>query len=212
VDGAAVGATVVLDVPATPAELLAFYQTELTARGWSATDTGPSGLQPSIQAVTQTFCQSERGPALSITISPQPPGPSDLRLNVDTLFPFQCANRPLPGAGAGLLPPLHPPTGLELLPSNPPQPIAGGKPALQATYAIARSTAPTATLERTFAQQLQLAGWTRRAGGAAGPVAWSTWSVPRSGDWQGLLLVLEGPSDGYRTIHVQVTTTAAPAP
>ena len=45
-------------------------------------------------------------------------------------------------------------------------------------------------LEAYFARQLDAAGWGRMTGSADDTFAWSSWLIPDSGEWRGVLLVL----------------------
>ncbi|MGH2588566.1 MAG: hypothetical protein ACRDJE_26890, partial [Dehalococcoidia bacterium] len=128
------GATVVIEASGTAASILAFYEQVLTAHGWSTAPFAgpgnpPGGLQPTLLPVSRAYCQSTRGPQMSVTVLPRAAGPSDVRMTLDTLFPYACQALQQPSE-ADLLPPLYTPPAVELLPSNPPQPITGGKPAL----------------------------------------------------------------------------------
>lgn len=206
------GATAIVDVPGTAAEILNAYDRELTARGWTEAPGGgpPGGLQPALVPLSRYYCQGAAGPSVSVTVTPRVTGLSDVRLNLDTLFAFQCGFAGGRPPGADLLPPLTAPAAIRLLPSNPPQPAAGGKPALASSDAIAETDMGVAELEGHFARQLASAGWALLDRGATGPVAWSTWSVPGAGEWLGVLFVLEGPGAGRRAIHVQVATASTP--
>lgn len=211
------GATVALDTAATAAELFGYYEGELIARGWqSAPIFGPAGaprgLQPTGVPISREYCRGPNGPQLSITLYPSAAGPSDLRLNYETLFTDTCGmlRGPPLAPGAEQLPPLTAPAGMELLPSSP-QPLpGGGKPALATSDAIAVTTMDVAALAEHFARQLEGAGWVRGAARLDGPLAWILWQVPGDGEWQGVLYVVEGPGTGQRTIHVRVATAAAP--
>ncbi|MBI2760974.1 MAG: hypothetical protein HYX51_06065 [Chloroflexi bacterium] len=206
------GATAILDVPGTAAEILNTADRALTARGWTEAPGGgpPGGLQPALVPIGRLYCESDAGPSLSVTVTPRVTGPSEVRLSLETLFAFQCGGFGGRPPGAELLPPLTAPAAIRLLPSNPLQPLAGGKPALSSSDAIAETDLGVAELEGHFAGQLASAGWTLLERGTAGPVAWSTWTVPGAGEWLGVLFVIEGPGAGRRAIHVQVATAAAP--
>lgn len=216
-EGRAAGATVALDTAATAAELFGFYDRELTARGWQPSPIfgpggAPGGLQPTGVPISREYCRGPSGPQFSITLHPSAAGPSELRLNLETLFTDSCnvLRGPLLAPGADQLPPLTAPAGMELLPSSP-QPLpGGGKPALATSDAIAVTTMDVAALVEHFARQLEGAGWVRGAARLDGPLAWILWRVPGEGDWQGVLYVVEGPGAGQRTIHVRVATAAAP--
>jgi hypothetical protein len=216
-EGRPVGATVALDTAASAAELFGYYETELSARGWQTTPMfgpggAPRGLQPTGVPIHREYCRGPNGPQLSLTLYPSASGPSDLRLNLDTLFTDSCRvlRGPPLAPGADQLPPLTAPANIELLPSNP-QPLpGGGKPALATSDAIAVTTMDVAALAEHFARQLESAGWVRDAARLDGPLAWMLWRVPGQGDWQGVLYVVEGPGSGQRTIHVRVATASAP--
>ena len=57
-------------------------------------------------------------------------------------------------------------------------------------------------LEAYFAKQLEAAGWGRMTGSADETFAWSSWLIPDSGEWRGILLVLAAPP-GVRQLSVQ---------
>jgi hypothetical protein len=57
-------------------------------------------------------------------------------------------------------------------------------------------------LEAYFAKQLELAGWGRMAGSADETFAWSSWLIPDSGEWRGVLLVLAA-FPGWRHVSVR---------
>ncbi|HEY3115825.1 MAG TPA: hypothetical protein VGK54_03710 [Chloroflexota bacterium] len=207
-----VGATALLDVPGSPAQLLAFYDEDLAAQGWTSAGSPPTGLQPTLVSVTQSYCRGDdpASPSVNVTLVPRLGGRYDVRFAEDTLFSVCGRFQQFPPGLFRLLPPLYPPTGVELMPSNPQQPLGGGKPALQTSQGILVSSMDIADVERHFGEQLQSAGWSRIDGGVAGPAAWSTWSIPVEGQWLGLFFVLDGPGPDQRTIQVQVATASAP--
>jgi hypothetical protein len=57
-------------------------------------------------------------------------------------------------------------------------------------------------LEAYFAKQLEAAGWGRLTGSADETFAWSSWLIPDSGEWRGVLLVLAA-FPGVRHLSVQ---------
>src|SRR5207302_2010115 len=106
---------------------------------------------------------------------------------------FQGTARP-----AQRLPALHAPDGLLLQSSG----SSYGGPRQQSD-AVATTPKTAAELEAFFAQQLAAAGWTRVAGGANTPLAFSTWKVPGDGDWQGVLIVIEMPAKDRRSLMLR---------
>jgi hypothetical protein len=203
----------------------AFYQQELTARGWQmlvqelhgapAGPGKPHGFQPTpmpaIEQLPPVFCQSPAGPWLSLGMFPLATGLTDVRLFVGRDAPGPCAAPP----HAGLLteqppeespiPPLSTPTGVQL------QGMGEGK-GQTGWFAetIADTTLEGTALEAHFAQQLQAAGWTWVAAGRVeGRLAWSLWTVPGGDDWEGLLLIRKMPGANRQMLRIEVT---APQP
>jgi hypothetical protein len=101
--------------------------------------------------------------------------------------------------GNDVLPPLHAPDGVTLQLTG-----GGGGPNRWTSEANAETDKTVAELEAHFARQLQAAGWTRAAGSRAGPMAWSTWKLPRDGDWMGLLFALESPGKNRKALYARV--------
>ena len=206
---------VVLDAPGTPDEIVAFYEGALTERGWTAArDQGPEpggfvperlgGFQPSSIPSIVFFCPGAAGGWLALVVTPAPGGLTDVRVHLETGFPGPCGG---PGGpmrlppGAELLPPLNAPPGVPVLPGG-----MGGGPGLWTAVAVALTGRSAAELEAHYARQLAAAGWTRLDGGVVGPLAWSTWTVPGAGEWQGFLAVREAPGPDRRVLHVEVVS------
>lgn len=205
---------VVYDVPGAVSDVLAAYERSLMAAGWTAPTAGrgfqPGGFLPSAGQTGITVCRGESGPFLSVTGIGRQGAPVDLRLRLETAGPGPCGGPPLPPPPPpppmDLLPPLRPPTGVQVQPSG-----GGGSPFLRSSDALAETTMSVGALEAHYAQQLLAAGWIRRAGQADGPLAWSLWTPPGEGDRTGLLTVQEGPGSGRRMLHLQVATDPAQA-
>jgi hypothetical protein len=212
------GVEIVLDVPQSPAAVLEFYQQAFTAQGLTAPSAGrgfrPGGFLPSIGVTSSAFiCRSDRGPFVELVALPREGQPTDVRLRVQP-FPGPCGATfgppgPPPLPPSDPVPPLEPPAGVTVLPGG-----GGGSPFLRSYDAVAVTSMSVGELEAHYARQLATAGWTRTAGGADGPLAWSVWRVPAeeprpgempaAGERQGLLFVLEGPGADRRSLHVQV--------
>lgn len=209
-----------LDAPGKAPDVLAFYERQLTGRGWAPAPTKQpprGGFQPSVPPPTSAmFCRAANGPWLSVNVFPKLAGPSDVRLRLELSNPGPCAaprgpEPPRNPPGADLLPPLYAPEGvaLSLMSSG------GGSNQRWSSEAVAPTAQGVAELEAHFAKQLAAAGWRRVAGRADGPLAWSLWAVPAGagdGEWQGFLYALDGPGKNRRSFRVQVeSATAAPA-
>jgi len=201
-------ATIVLDVPGSASDVVAFYQRALADQGWSAAQGGPfaglGGFQGAGMGPGLAYCQTPDGLSLTISTYPEARGLSDVRLAVAS-GPGLCsppAGVPAPRvpAGAERIPRLYPPEGVILQTSF----GGGGGQDRWTSEAVAVTDQSSAALEGFFAQQLAAAGWTRQAGRPDTPLAWSVWQVPGEGDWQGLLLVVEGPGPNRRALSVRV--------
>jgi hypothetical protein len=228
---AMMGIEVALEAPGTPAQILTFYDTALPATGLTlapSSSSGSGGFQPGAAKRSDTYCLGETGPWL--TVSANEPtngagsdGPTDVRVSVimriatTTPYPIAYAGPCAPpqasgygygsGSAAGrLLPRLSGPSGVPLQ-------STGGMQMTGQEFATSSALATTAMsvgeLEGFFAEQLRAAGWTRRDGAGTGPVAWSLWSLPEGGDWQGVLTVVEAPGDQRRRLSLLVESAAA---
>jgi hypothetical protein len=200
-------ATIVLDVPGSASDVVAFYQRALADQGWSAAQGGPfaglGGFQGTGMGPGLAYCQTPDGPSLTLSAYPEARGLSDVRLAVASgpglCSPLSGVPAPRVPAGAERIPRLYPPEGVILQTSF----GGGGGQDRWTSEAVAVTDQSSAALEGFFAQQLAAAGWTRQAGRPDTPLAWSIWQVPGEGDWQGLLLVVEGPGPNRRSLSVR---------
>jgi hypothetical protein len=189
----------VMDVPASAGDVPAFFERELTKLGWSqAPNRGgsqPGGFVSAPIGTSRTFCKGEAPPWYTVSVFTPAGAPLDVRAHIELINanPFPGAFGPCsqpPGSqpmnGLNKLPPLRAPAGVVMRGSG-----GGGGSDRQSSEATATTKTSAADLETAFAQQLVAASWSRLAGGASGPIAWSTWKLPGDGDWRGLLLVNE---------------------
>ena len=212
-----VGVTAALDVPGTAETIVGFYERELPVRGFRPLPTGfavQGGFQPTGQPSFRSFCGAPSGPFLNVTIATPPSGPSEVRINGDTLSEGPCgvSGGLAPGFPDGTpLPLLTPPSGVVVQLGGP---FIFGGPPMPGNRLVSEATALTdfgvAELEATFAAQLGAAGWTRLAGDADAVLAWSRWQVPGEEGRVGFLYVLTGPGPGQRTLHLDAVTAAPP--
>jgi hypothetical protein len=218
------GVEIVIDAPQPPAMVLEFYREALAAQGLTAPPTvrgfRPGGFLPSVGITSAAFfCGGERVPFVEVVALPRQGQPTDVRVRIQP-FPGPCGASfgppgPPPSPPSDPVPPLEPPPGVTVLPGG-----GGGSPFLRSHGALAQTEMSVAELEAHYARQLTAAGWTRIAGGADGPLAWSVWRVPEeapraiempaSGERQGFLFVLEGPGAGRRSLYVQVAAAGQP--
>ena len=98
---------------------------------------------------------------------------------------------------ASMLPRLKPPPGVKFHPEG-----GGGGGGRWKSEARAQTEMSPMELEAYFAKQLEAAGWGRMAGSADETFAWSSWLIPDSGEWRGVLLILAA-FPGSRQLSVQ---------
>ena len=183
------GAQIVLDV-AQPAEaILAFYRSRLEPAGWHevAFPMRPGGFGG---ATAATFCQSARGPSLSVTALEMGDAPTDVRLNLQTdprHSPCAMLRQPL-GLPSFSVPSLPPPAGAKMRGGGG---WGGGGGSWQSTATL-QTDLDAAALVVHYNRQLKKAGWQLLDHGQAGSAAWSTWRFrDAQGDaWAGTLLIL----------------------
>ncbi len=96
-----------------------------------------------------------------------------------------------------VIPHLKPPPGVKFQPEG----IGGGGGRWKSDARAQTEMAPM-ELEAFFARQLEAAGWGRMTGSADNTFAWSSWLIPDSGEWRGVLLVLAA-FPGVRQLSVQ---------
>ncbi|MDE3112648.1 MAG: hypothetical protein KGN00_12735 [Chloroflexota bacterium] len=201
---------VVLDVPGPPDDVTAFYDREMPKKGMDPLSRPlmpqQGGFVSSVGPTsTKMYCKSDQGPApyVSLTVFSKPGAPNDVRVHYEPASP-QMMGSPCRQEQGGpqpyptKLPTLHAPQGVTLQPNG-----GQGDGNKQTSDATAITSTSVADLESAFAQQLSAAGWTRLAGKADGPLAWSTWKIPGEGDWQGLLLVVQAPGTDRRSLTVR---------
>jgi hypothetical protein len=203
----------VLDVPGNADNVTSFYERELGKKGLTpppmSQQMQPGGFQGTIgPAKGSMFCKGDGLPYVSISVFSRANAVNDVRVHFE---PAQSASAqqfvgspcsqkggPPPAMAAQRLPALRAPDGVVLQSSG----SSMGGPRQQSD-AIANTSKTSAELESFFAQQLAAAGWTRVAGGANTPLAFSTWKVPGDGDWQGVLIVIEMPSKDRRSLMLR---------
>lgn len=206
------GADIILDAPGTAEEVLSFYQKELQTQGWKAQTNFPGGpgefgFQPNSVLVNEVFCKGSTGPLLGISIDPQSTGPSQVRINLET-NQNSCAHlsspNPRPYPDMQRIPLLYAPKGATI------QSLGGGGTGDRwSSDAVAETNLSAVQLEEHFAQQLKQAGWQQTASGDNPSLAWSTWTLPGEGKWQGFLYALRPPGAKGVSLRVQVESATA---
>jgi len=196
------GSVVVLDISEQPGAITRFYERAFEEQGWvlEPGSTPPQGF-PTSAPNASSFCQPAGNARTQVLVTPQTAGGTDVRIYLRE-GPGPCGTVPSPQSppGASLVPLLHGREGMRLQPLG----ATMSGPNHWASASIAFTDESPGDLEAFFTQQLHAAGWVRRAGHADGALAWSRWAIPTASEWQGLLLVYEGPGEHQRTFSVQV--------
>lgn len=202
----------VLDVPGSPDDVTSFYERELAKKGLTPPPV-PQQMQPGgFQGTAgptkgSMFCKGDGLPYVSISVFARPNAANDVRVHFEPAqtstqqfvgSPCSQKGGPQPGMPTQRLPALRAPDGVILQATGS---SAGGP--RQQSDAVATTAKGAAELESFFAQQLAAAGWTRVAGGASTPMAFSTWKVPGDGDWQGVLIIIEMPAKDRRSLMLR---------
>ena len=144
--------------------------------------------------------RGDDGLAILLTARPVKAGWVEVRLRTQWIPPEAEFHRPPPGQD--LIPELRQPVGVRVLNAS-----GGGGGASWMSEAVVETTMAVSELEAHFASQLEKAGWNKRAGSAAGPLAWSSWAVPEKGEWYGYLFVVEAPGENRRSLWVRIEST-----
>ena len=202
----------VIDVPGTADDVTSFYERDLGKEGL-ATPPVPQQVQSGDfegtagPAKGSMFCKGDGLPYVSLSIFARPNAANDVRVHFEPAqtsaqqfvgSPCSQKGGPPPGMPTQRLPALRAPDGVLMQATG----SSMGGPRQQSD-AVATTAKGAAELESFFAQQLAGAGWTRVAGGANAPLAFSTWKVPGDGDWQGVLIVIEMPAKDRRSLMLR---------
>ena len=206
-DGQLTGVEVILDGISAISEFLIGYDRDLLSHGWrrwerprwqpGGFDAG-SGMGP-----TAIFVNDAAVSALWIDAREGEDGRTEVGLRYDRENAADMVNMPRPGPeppDRDVLPELRPPRGVKLQSQG-----SHGGGGSWTSEARAQTEMPVPDMEAHFAKQLIAAGWRRIGGTADETVAWSSWEVPKPGNWQGFLLVLS-PFPGRRTLLIRAET------
>lgn len=217
--------SIYLDAPGAAADVLAFYERELSAKGWkvsplkSGFEAGPLYGRIFCQNSTERANTAARSESLVLNVVPTRSGSNDVRINLNPTSPcaksspsrLAVGSRQQSLPGENLIPPLLSPVKTLINPNG----GGGGSNDDGMSYFTSNATIDTnlsgSELEAYFAQQLQAAGWKRVEGRNEAPLAWSTWTVPGpGGEWQGFLSVLQRLRPNHYVMTVRVESATAP--
>ncbi len=196
-------AQIVLDVDQPAAAVVAFYRAQLEPAGWQEFDwpMRPRGFGYGWEANAVMFCQSRRGPSLTVSAFEAEGAWTDVRLNLQTDPRHSpCA---MPGRAYGPMmspiPNLRAPAGARMYGGGS---SGGGGGNSWHSAATLETGLDAAALAAHYNQQLQAAGWEIVDQGRAGSSAWSTWRFrdDQRDAWAGTLLILDAAGKADRRV------------
>ncbi len=205
--------TVLLDVPVSPANVLAFYRQHLMewpetpiaerAHGFVAQAVDIVDSDTSVQAL---FYWSEDGPMLGVKAVSNENGPTEVCLEIHADIFWQPQHRRTARRVFVRIPTLlAPPRSVQRLSSS----SHGSSP--RATHAVILETPlDLIAVNAHYQRQLEEGGWQRTSDERDGLLAWSNWRVPADGNtyWHGAFHVLHRLWDGYYELEVEVMATS----
>lgn len=204
--------TVLLDVPVSPVEVVAFYRQRLVewpetpaeeiVHGFVAQAVDSADSNTLVQAL---FYWREDGPMLGVKAIPYEDGPTEVCLEMHADVFWQPRHRRTARRVLVRIPTLlAPPHSVQRLSSG----SHGSSP--RATHAVILETPlDLIAVNAHYQRQLEEVGWQRTSDERDGLLAWSNWRVPADGNtyWQGAFHALHKPWDGYYELEVEVMAT-----
>jgi hypothetical protein len=191
---------VVIDTTGSGRDALDFYEQTLKPRGWRLKpEFGPhmGGFMAGPMGEGRMLRKDGEPVALFIGTHDLPGNKTEVRIRTQWFPPDEELQHP-PHLEQGLIPPLRAPAGVRMQGGG-----GGGGGGDWTSNAAAETTLTVAELEAHFARQLVEAGWKRIDGSAAGPLAWSSWSLPGKGEHIGYLFVIDAPGENRRSLWVK---------
>ena len=188
--GTLVGVEMVLEGSGEPQTVVSNYEATLLGLGWERVEQPqPGGGGFDVHGFGQMTLLVNKAKSALVFLhgTDREEGGSDLRVRYDPVH----APETLMNIGRAMrheesiLPRLKPPPGVRLRPEG-----TGGGGGRWRSDAGAQTEMAPMELEAYLARQLEAAGWGRMTGSADDTFAWSSWLIPDSGEWRGVLLVL----------------------
>jgi hypothetical protein len=201
--GTLVGIEIVFEGSGEPEEVISTYEASLVSLGWERLDQpGPmrGGFEMGAFPEMSLLVERQKSLAINLQAMHREDGGIELRVRYDPVHAqdmiSNLARRRTMEEGS-VLPRLKPPPGVRLRPEG-----GGGGAGMWKSDAQAQTEMAPVELEAYFAKQLEAAGWGRLTGSADETFAWSSWLIPDSGQWRGLLIVLAA-FPGWRQVSVR---------
>ncbi|TMF98069.1 MAG: hypothetical protein E6I10_05705 [Chloroflexi bacterium] len=189
--GAVVGVEMVFEGSGEPQTVVSNYEAALLGLGWERIEQpqppGAGGFDAHGFGQMTLLANKPKSALVFLHGTDREEGGSELRVRYDPVH----APETLMNIGRAMqheesiLPRLKPPPGVRLRPEG-----TGGGGGRWRSDAGAQTEMAPMELEAYFARQLEAAGWGRMTGSADDTFAWSSWLIPDSGEWRGVLLVL----------------------
>jgi hypothetical protein len=199
--GTLVGVEMVFEGSGQPEAVISSYEASLLSLGWEHLDQ-PHPMRGGFDGgfpETSLLVERQKSFAVVLQAIDREDGGSELRVRYDPVHAqdmiANVARRT--HREESMLPSLKPPPGVRLRPEG-----TGGGGGMWKSDARAQTEMPPMELEAYFAKQLEGAGWGRMSGSADDTFAWSSWLIPDSGEWRGVLLVV-APFPGWRHVSVR---------
>ncbi len=200
--GTLVAVEMVFEGPGEPDVVLSSYEATLVGLGWEHLDQ-PHPMRGGFDVggipEMSLLVERRKSVAVNLQATHREGGGSELRVRYD---PVHVRDMIANIARAtrhdeSILPRLKPPPGVRIHPEG-----MGGGGGMWKSDARAQTEMAPVELEALFAKQLELAGWGRMSGSADETFAWSSWLIPDSGEWRGVLIVLAA-FPGWRHVSVR---------
>ena len=188
--GTLVVVEMIFEGPGEPEAVMASYEASLLSLGWERLEQ-PHPMRGGFDAGSfpdmSLLVERRKSAVVNLQATHREDGGSELRVRYDPVRAQETiANiARITRHEESILPRLKPPPGVRIEPEG-----TGGGGGVWKSDARAQTEMAPMELEAFFAKQLELAGWGRMTGSADETFAWSSWLIPDSGEWRGVLLVL----------------------
>jgi hypothetical protein len=200
--GALVSVEMVFEGAGEPVAMIASYEASLVNLSWERLDQPypiRGGFNVEWFPEMSLVVDRRKSVAVNLQAMHREDGGSELRVRYDPVHAEEMIANVARATRheESILPRLKPPPGVRLRPEG-----GGGGAGMWKSDAQAQTEMAPMELEAHFAKQLEAAGWGRMTGSADETFAWSSWLIPDSGEWRGVLLVLAA-FPGWRQVSVR---------
>lgn len=195
---------VILDVPQTPEDVLAFYTQSLADLGWrQAQANQPGGGFISVEVSSGRFCLGENDAYLEVRALEAPEGLTDVLLTLQVPVDAYLCQETGPeymDAGSRLIPSLEAPQGVQISSSG----SGGSSDGSAYNTADLQTSLSIDELLSHYNAQLEQAGWELVDQGTSEVVAWSAWKFldDQGDEWGGNLIVMDNRLQSDRRVAI----------